>query len=36
MKLAQVTLVVPDDIYADVMNGTLEIAGMERTHKGYT
>lgn len=28
MKLAQVTLVVPDDIYADVMKGTLEIAGL--------
>jgi len=28
MKLAQVTLAVPDDIYADVMNGTLEIAGL--------
>lgn len=28
MKLAQVTLAVPDDIYADVMKGTLEIAGL--------
>lgn len=28
MKLTQVTLAVPDDIYADVMNGTLEIAGL--------
>lgn len=28
MKLAQVTLAVPDDIYVDVMNGTLEIAGL--------
>lgn len=26
MKLAQVTLAIPDDIYADVINGTLEIS----------
>lgn len=33
MKLAQVTLAVPDDIYADVMKGTLEIAGLVKDNK---
>lgn len=33
MKLAQVTLAVPDDIYADVIAGTLEIGGLVKDNK---
>jgi hypothetical protein len=33
MKLAQVTLVVPDDIYANVIEGILEIEGLVKDNK---
>lgn len=35
MKIAQVSLAVPDEIYTDIMKGTLEIAaGVVRDNKG--